>query len=134
MAVSFHLTHTFDGDLVISLVAPDGTTVELTSNNGGSGDDYGTSCGGRTTFDDAAAATITAGAGPFAGAFRPEQPLSAFAGKSGAAVNGTWKLRITDTAGLDVGTLQCWTLRLFRPALCHREQAHARRQHSPMFR
>ena len=85
VTVSFHLTHTFDDDLVISLVAPDGTTVELTSNNGGSGNDYGTSCGGTTVFDDAAGASITAGAAPFVGTFRPEQPLSTFVGQVGGS-------------------------------------------------
>ena len=109
VTVGFYLTHTFDGDLDISLIGPDGTAVELTSDNGGAGDNYGTACTptGRTTFDDAAATAITAGVAPFAGSFRPEAPLTAFNTK---AANGTWKLRITDDAGLDVGSLACWTL------------------------
>src|SRR5882724_8417633 len=110
VTVSFWVTHTFDADLAISLVGPDGTTVDLTSNNGGGGANFGTSCGARTVFDDAAATSITAGTAPFVGTFRPEQALSAFAGKSGAAVNGTWRLRIADQDLADVGTLQCWTL------------------------
>jgi subtilisin-like proprotein convertase family protein len=114
VTVSFYLTHTFDADLDIFLVGPDGTTVELTSDNGGGANNYGTSCGARTVFDDTAAASITAGVAPFVGTFRPEQALSAFAGKSGAAVNGTWRLRITDDEGVDVGTLQCWTLTITR--------------------
>ena len=48
---------------------------------------------------------------PFAGSFRPESPLSAFNGKS---VNGTWKLRVTDTAALDVGTIGCVQLEITR--------------------
>ena len=42
------------------------------------------------------------GIAPFAGSFSPETPLSVLNGKNSA---GTWKLRVTDTAGLDVGTI-----------------------------
>jgi len=110
VTVSVFLTHTFDSDLVISLVAPDGTTVTLSSRNGGGGANYGTSCSGRTVFDDTAATSITTGFAPFVGTFRPQRPLSVFAGRSGSAVNGIWKLRISDVAAVDVGTLFCWTV------------------------
>lgn len=108
--VGLYVTHSFDSDLVMLLIGPDGTTVELTSNNGGSGDNYGTSCAGLTIFDDAASPSITSGSPPFSGAFRPEQPLAAFIGKLPAAANGEWKLRILDLAAEDSGILQCWTL------------------------
>jgi subtilisin-like proprotein convertase family protein len=108
--VSFHLTHTFDADLDIVLIAPDGTAVELSTDNGGSADNYGTSCASRTSFDDAAAIAISAGGAPFNGTFRPEGNLAALNGKSGAAANGNWTLRITDDLGGDLGVLQCWSL------------------------
>lgn len=108
--VAFHLTHTFDSDLDISLVGPDGTVVPLSTGNGGSGDNYGTGCAARTTFDDAAATSVVGQPAPFAGTFRPEGALSAFNGKTGAAANGTWRLRIADTFVIDTGTLQCWSL------------------------
>jgi uncharacterized repeat protein (TIGR01451 family) len=111
--VSLHLTHTYTSDLDIFLVGPDGTTVELSSDNGGSADNYGSACSpqnSRTTFDDAAATAITAGTAPFVGTFRPEQSLAAFVGKSGSAVNGTWTLRISDDLGGDVGVLRCMSL------------------------
>jgi Ca2+-binding RTX toxin-like protein len=113
VTVSFHITHTFDSDLDIFLKGPDGTAVELTTDNGEAGDNYGTACSpdsSRTMFDDDAFSSITSGSAPFVGTFRPEQPLSAFNGKSGTAANGTWKLRITDDAGFDIGTLRCWSL------------------------
>lgn len=113
--VRIRLNHTFDGDLNISLIGPDGTTVDLSSGNGGGTDNFGTganNCSGQPTiFDDSSAASITSGTGPFAGTFRPEQALSAFNGKPTA---GTWKLRITDTANLDVGTLFCFQLEVSR--------------------
>ncbi len=110
VTASLHITHTFDADLEMLLVGPDLTTIDLSAGNGGSGDNYGSSCSARTVFDDAAATSITAGAAPFVGTFRPEDPLSAFVGKSGSAASGTWKLRVKDNAAVDIGTLQCWTL------------------------
>ncbi len=35
VVVSLHITHTADSDLDISLIGPDGTTVNLSSDNGG---------------------------------------------------------------------------------------------------
>ncbi|MEP7118882.1 MAG: proprotein convertase P-domain-containing protein [Acidobacteriota bacterium] len=111
VSVSFYMTHTFDADLDVFLIGPDGTAVELTTDNGSSGDNYGTSCavGSRTVFEDGAPTSITAGVAPFVGTFSPEQPLAAFAGK---AANGTWTLRVTDDLGGDVGAIQCWHLAL----------------------
>lgn len=113
VTVSFHLTHTFDGDLDIYLIAPDATAIMLTTDNGGGGDDFGAGCSpdaDRTTFDDDAATSVVGGIAPFVGSFRPEEALSGFIGKFGAAVNGNWTLRITDDAGADVGTFYCVSL------------------------
>ncbi|HEY9281902.1 MAG TPA: M36 family metallopeptidase [Pyrinomonadaceae bacterium] len=111
--VRFRLNHSFDGDLEIRLIAPDGTAVLLADNRGGSGDNFGTGandCSGtQTLFDDSAAALISAGVAPFANSFRPESPLAALNGKQ---MNGVWKLRITDTGAADVGTLGCASLEI----------------------
>src|SRR5205823_11760598 len=60
VTVTLYLTHTYDSDLNISLIGPDGTSVLLSSANGASGDNYGTSCSARTIFDDSAATLISA--------------------------------------------------------------------------
>ena len=123
VTVSLQADHTFCADLDIALIAPDGTVIDLSSDNGSSNNDYGADCSpdaSRTTFDDAAATSITAAPSvqPFAvGTFRPEQALSNLNGKSGAAVNGVWTLRIVDDLGGDVGTLNCWALTL-APLVC----------------
>ena len=96
------ITHTFDNDLDIFLISPFGTQVELSTDNGGGNDNFT-----NTVFDDAAATSITAGAAPFTGSFRPEGLLSAFNGQDAF---GTWTLRVTDDAGLDVGSLNSWGL------------------------
>jgi subtilisin-like proprotein convertase family protein len=109
--VRVRLNHTFDGDLVIALVHPDNTVVPLANNRGGSGLNYGTGtndCAGTSTvFDDAGGTAISGGTAPFAGTFRPESPLSALNGKPTA---GVWKLRVSDTAALDTGTIGCVSL------------------------
>ncbi|MBX7219333.1 MAG: S8 family serine peptidase [Blastocatellia bacterium] len=113
--VKIRLNHTYDADLDISLVAPDGTTIDLSSDNGGSSDNFGSGsndCSGTfTVFDDQASTDVTAGSAPFAGSFRPEQALATLNGKS---VTGTWMLRITDDATTDTGTLFCWQLEITR--------------------
>jgi subtilisin-like proprotein convertase family protein len=113
--VSIRLNHTYDGDLRISLIAPDGSVVRLSDRNGSSDDNYGsgsTDCSGTfTRFDDSASKPIGAGDGPFAGLFKPDAPLK---GVFRSGVSGTWTLRIEDLAGGDTGTLYCWTLRLAR--------------------
>jgi len=59
---------------------------------------------------------VATGVAPFVGAFRPDQPLSALNGKPSA---GTWKLRITDAAAPDTGTVGCARIEVKRrPYLC----------------
>jgi subtilisin-like proprotein convertase family protein len=111
--VTLTLTHSYDADLDISLVGPNGARVDLSSDNGGSGDHYS-----GTTFDDEAASGVTAGAAPFSGSFRPEAPLSVF---DGIPANGTWRLEIFDDAGSDTGQLTAWSLVLTTaaPPVCN---------------
>jgi subtilisin-like proprotein convertase family protein len=88
--VKISVTHFSDGQLVVSLRHPDGTSVALVSHRGGSGDNFN-----GTVFDDEAASPITSGFAPFAGTFRPEGLLSVLDGKS---AQGSWKLEVLDTA------------------------------------
>src|SRR6185503_9101661 len=117
--VSFRINHTFDGDLQISLVHPDNTVIPLVTNRGSSGANFGTGtldCAGvPTLIDDQAASAVSTGSAPFAGTFRPESPLSALNGKPS---NGTWNLRIQDTAGQDTGTVGCVKLELNKRNVC----------------
>lgn len=115
--VGMFLTHCFDYDLSLALISPDGTEVLLSATNGGGGSGYGTSCNSMTIFSDDGPTDIAAGTAPFLGSFKPQQSLSAFRDKFGAAVNGLWKLRVQDQAVADSGTLQCWSLEL-SPLTC----------------
>lgn len=98
-----NLGHTWDSDLALNLLF-NGANVLLSNHRGGSGDGYA-----NTLFDDEAATPISAGGAPFAGSFRPEQFLSAF---DGMDAFGTWTLQVSDTVGLDGGTLYGWSLNL----------------------
>jgi subtilisin-like proprotein convertase family protein len=115
VTVSLYMTHTFDEDLTVSLVAPDGTAVRLAARNGSSNDNYGSACSpltSRTTFDDTVVNFIGQASAPFVGTFRPELPLSRFNGMAAQNANGTWKLRVQDHFPVDTGAVQCWSLNI----------------------
>jgi len=115
LRVRVRLDHPSSDDLDIFLVGPDGTTVELSTDNGGFGSNYGSgnnNCSGNfTVFDDAASASIISASAPFAGSFKPEGMLFVFNGKP---FNGVWKLRITDDEPAVSGMLGCWQLEIAR--------------------
>lgn len=100
LAVTVAIDHTRVSDLVITLVAPDGTSVVLSDRQG----EFGRSGFFVTTFEDSALVAIDFGqppaVTPFNGSFRPQQPLSMLNGKS---LNGTWTLTIEDTEGVAGG-------------------------------
>jgi subtilisin-like proprotein convertase family protein len=101
------LTHTWVGDLKLTLTSPAGTEVVIVDRPGGGG----TSAENFTDLvlaDDAPASLATVGnTGPVTGRWRPAQPLAAFDGEEQA---GLWTLRVSDVAALDTGTLQQWGL------------------------
>lgn len=101
------LMHTWDSDLDIYLIAPSGDTLELSTDNGGSGDDYL-----GVVFTDTAANninTITAGGFSTGGYFAVED-TNGLALFTGIDPNGMWDLWITDDAGGDDGMLFSWHL------------------------
>ena len=102
LRVKLNISHSFDADLDVYLIAPDGTRVELFTDVGGSGDGFT-----NTILDDAAGTAISQGTAPFTGSYRPEGKLSDFSGKS---LRGTWKLEVTDDSAWDSGTLNSWSL------------------------
>jgi subtilisin-like proprotein convertase family protein/protocatechuate 3,4-dioxygenase beta subunit len=102
--VTLTINHSWDEDLDVFLVSPNGTRIELFTDVGGNGDHFV-----RTTLDDEALQAITGGLAPFTGSFRPEGSLAALDGQD---PNGTWTLEVSDDAQFDTGTLQNWSLTL----------------------
>lgn len=100
--VKVNITHDWDSELDVYLIAPDGTRVELFTDVGGSQDDFN-----DTILDDEAPLPITAGSAPFTGSYRPEGSLDVLDGKD---MNGEWVLEVTDDSWFGSGTLNNWSL------------------------
>ncbi|MFN0018760.1 MAG: VWA domain-containing protein [Pirellulaceae bacterium] len=105
--VQLNITHTFDSDLDVFLVAPGGQRIELFTDVGSGGDNFN-----GTILDAEATTVITSGTAPFAGVYRPEGNLQLL---SGLNSQGTWKLEVSDDASGDVGTLNSWSLLIRTP-------------------
>jgi subtilisin-like proprotein convertase family protein len=120
VAVSMYIAQSEVYNLEVQLIGPDGTTVLLAYDEGLSTDaNLGLSCtaADRVTFDDNAATYIGSVTGPFVGSYQPEGFLGDYIGKSGAAVNGTWRLLCQNPYSGPAGTLECWSL-ILTPATC----------------
>lgn len=100
--VLININHTWNSDLRVFLINPLGTQVELFTEVGIAGQGFL-----NTRLDDEASTSITSGSGTFTGSFRPKGSLSNF---DGTDANGSWKLKITDGAEGDTGTLSSWSL------------------------
>lgn len=83
ISVQVDITHTYQGDLIVDLVAPNGEIVVLHRRSGGNTDNI------RTTY------TST------------DSSLRSLVNDN---TRGTWTLRVGDYAGSDTGRLNSWTL------------------------
>ena len=102
-SVCLDITHSYVGDLNILLIAPDNTYIELTTGNGGGGQNYTNTC-----LSDLSPNYISSGNAPFTGSFRPESPL--YVVNNGLNPNGLWQLYIIDTYPQDAGVLNSWSI------------------------
>ena len=75
--VELHIVHTYRADLVIDLLAPNGTVRNLLNRAGGSADNV----------DQAFTVDMSA-----------------------VPVDGTWRLRVRDSASFDTGYINSWTI------------------------
>ena len=120
--VTIDLNHTWTGDIAFFLIAPDGTFIELSSGNGGPGNNFA-----NTVFTDSAPLNIVSGAPPFTGSFNPEGrqnttlvspfPNTGAPGTftfqntfDGINADGTWLLYLNDFITDDVGFLNSWSI------------------------
>ncbi len=131
LTVSATLTHTWVGDLIVTLIAPGGSpsaTIFARPNRvGGAGIGSGSHLGGTYGFVDPltpssldfwpAAATSPVAPGLLyrtssEGAGTGTPLVSPFAGLTPAQINGAWTLRFVDAAAADTGTVTATSLTL----------------------
>jgi uncharacterized repeat protein (TIGR01451 family) len=115
--ITTFITHTFPGDIDMTLTSPSGTVVTLTTDNAGTNDDVfnGTvwddsaNPGGQVpyTANNGLVTDQTYAIGVLASPLVPEEALAAFIGED---PNGTWTLTISDDAAGDGGSLDSWSL------------------------
>lgn len=101
--VCLDLTHTYDGDISIRIIAPDGSSAFLANGNGGGGDDFIGTC-----FRADASASIATGNPPFTGVFKPMEQMGII--NNNQNPNGIWSLEIIDGYGGDEGLLTNWSI------------------------
>jgi subtilisin-like proprotein convertase family protein len=101
ISVGLNITHTWNSDVDIFLTGSNGTQIELSTDNGGSADNYT-----NTIFSSAGVNPITGGISPFTGTFLPEGNLATLY----SLTNGSWILTVKDDLGGDLGTLLNWDI------------------------
>ncbi len=109
--ICIDVDHIWISDVDVFLVGPNGQFIELTTDNGGSGDDYTQTC-----FTPLATDPIDFGsqappsAAPFTGDWQPEGVWSDLWDIQDPQTNGTWTLQLKDDqSGLN-GTLLGWSI------------------------
>lgn len=102
-SVCINITHSNDYQLTIQLLAPDGTLIDLSMNNGGTGNNYFNTC-----FSGLATTSITAVSPPFSGTYQPEGILGNV--NNGQNGNNTWQLKVQDHNSPSTGTLSSWSI------------------------
>ena len=102
------LNHTWTRDLVIRLTAPSGKSAQLFYRRGRNATTVGLH---DLVLDDQSTRALStlAGAGPYTGAYLPEQTLSVFKNEP---ISGTWTLSVQDVDPLSSGALTSWGLNI----------------------
>jgi subtilisin-like proprotein convertase family protein len=125
VAVKFNINHTWVGDLVINIKAPNGQTLNLVNllNNGGGGNSSDNFT--NTIVDSLSTIALSGAAAPRTGTFRADRGTT-FWGSPAPGVapvtttnwasllsimNGTWTLALTDTYDdVEPGVLTAWSI------------------------
>lgn len=101
--VCLTLTHTYDADISIRIIAPDGSSAFLADGNGSDGNDFTGTC-----FRSDASTSIATGSAPFSGTFKPIEQLGTI--NNNQNPNGSWSIEIKDNYGGDQGMLMNWSI------------------------
>ncbi|MCX6210019.1 MAG: proprotein convertase P-domain-containing protein, partial [Bacteroidetes bacterium] len=117
--VNFDITHTYNGDLVINLTAPNGKTLNLVAGAGDAGANFVNTTVSSTGIDAFPATTTN----NITGVYAPDAvggvgPVTALSNASTfselySVGNGVWKLGIRDYGTPDAGTLTNWSIKIY---------------------
>lgn len=104
MTLTLNITCAYDGYLTLTLINPDGDEVILYPLNGAvSGDNFT-----ATVFSTEATSKITNASPPYTGTYLPS--AGSFDFLVGGAINGTWRLKISNASPAANGTFHNMTL------------------------
>ena len=127
MSVNFNLTHTWNGDMVMVLKAPNNNILNLDYYLSGTGGAGATTGFVNTTISSAGTAALSSGSGTYTGTFRADAVLTGAFGPAGpngflpnvtawsglySTPNGAYTLAMYDGGAGDLGTLTSWTLNI----------------------
>ncbi|HET6991424.1 MAG TPA: PKD domain-containing protein, partial [Bacteroidia bacterium] len=98
-----NIAHTYDSDLDLWVISPNGDSIRLTNNQGGSGANFT-----NTVFTMSATNTLYQGSAPFTGNFLPFNSLNIL--NNGSDPNGTWGFKACDESPQNVGVVFSVTL------------------------
>lgn len=96
ISIDINITHSYRGDLTLTLTSPEGVSVDFQT----------------SSTNDAAEDII----GNYPQDITPSNSLSVF---DGTDHNGVWTLKVVDSAGQDIGTLNSWRLISTSPRICN---------------
>ncbi|NQV77861.1 MAG: thrombospondin type 3 repeat-containing protein, partial [Lutibacter sp.] len=102
--VTVNITHPWIGDLTLTLISPEGTSILLVSSRDDDGENYT-----NTVFDDAAINSINSSIAPYTGLFIPQGSLSNLNNEEST---GNWTLKAVDEGPADIGTIDNWTIEI----------------------
>ena len=122
VAIKFNMTHTWVGDLVMNLKAPNGQTMNLIAAlNGGTGSNS-TANFTNTVIDSVSTTALSGAAAPRTGTFRADKFTATIPTVTPtttnswlpllSTLNGNWTLGMCDIGAGDIGILTSWEIQI----------------------
>ena len=109
VSVALDISHTWVSDLTVTLISPEGTEVQLFSDECDDADDV------QATFDDSGEPLVCGETPVLSGMIQPSELLAAF---NGELPEGEWVLEVSDAFDEDGGAINSWNL-----TICTTEEA-----------
>ncbi|MCB0704858.1 MAG: choice-of-anchor L domain-containing protein [Saprospiraceae bacterium] len=109
-SVCINIDHNWLDDLDIFLQGPNGSFMQLSTDNGSNGDDYINTCFTPTASTNINYISPPASGAPYTGDFAPEGFWEDLWSASENPTNGIWNLIVIDDANGFTGTILDWTI------------------------